>query len=386
MSLSVEVTHRFPGFTLEAAFTAPGGVTALFGRSGAGKTTLINAIAGLLNPDHGRIEAGGTVLTDTLRGIALPPSARRIGYVFQDARLFPHMTVRRNLEYGRRVAPRRDRPDDRRVQDIVALLGIEALLDRRPGALSGGEKQRVALGRAILSAPRLLLMDEPLAALDAARKAEILPYLARLRDLGLPILYVSHNLSEITQLADRMVLLDAGRVTASGRVGDVLSDPERQATLGRDAGAVLHARVVAQEADGLARLETGAGPVWVTRPDLPVPAQVRLRILSHEVMLATERPASISALNMLSGVVGRIVPDSTTPEGSGSVLVRIELGNNEALLSRITARSCAALQLAPGKPVHAILKSVSIDEVTRERSGTSQVLNRKCSTSPSLTS
>lgn len=251
MSLSVQISHAFPGFSLKVEFTAPPGVTALFGRSGAGKTTLVNAVAGLLKPDRALIAVDGTTLTDTARGLILPPHQRNIGYVFQDARLFPHLSVGGNLDYGRRFAPRDARPDAARFDEIVTLLGIGALLDRRPGALSGGEKQRVALGRALMSGPRLLLLDEPLSALDEARKAEILPYLERLRALSVPILYVSHSLPEITRLANHVVMLEAGRVTASGPVADILSDPASAAALGRETGALLEARVAAQDLTGL---------------------------------------------------------------------------------------------------------------------------------------
>ena len=285
---------------------------------------------------------------------------RRIGYVFQDSRLFPHLSVRGNLGYGRRFALRADRPDDRRVTEIVDLLGIGAFLDRRPGALSGGERQRVALGRAILSGPRLLLMDEPLAALDEARKAEILPYLEALRDLGLPILYVSHNVAEISRLADRVVMLDQGRVTADGTVAELLSDPASGAALGRETGALIPARVAAQEPDGLARLEGPAGPIWVARPDLKPGAPVRVRVLAQEVMLATEKPHRISALNLFEGHVARIETD-----GPGGVLVQVRLAENTAILSRITPRSLRALGLEPGCRVYAILKTVSIAEVAR---------------------
>lgn len=361
MTLSVELKQSFPDFVLDLAFTAGPGVTALFGRSGAGKTTVVNAVAGLLRPDRGRISVGGRVLLDTAQRIDLPPHRRRVGYVFQDARLFPHLSVRGNLEYGRRFAPRANRPAPARFDEVVALLGIGALLDRRPGALSGGERQRVAFGRAILSAPRLLLLDEPLAALDEARKAEIMPYLEGLRDLGLPILYVSHSAAEITRLANHVVMMEAGRAIASGPVEAVLSDPASAGALGQETGALIHARLVRQDEDGLARLDTPAGPAWIARPDLPEGAQVRLRILARDVMLATARPQAISALNVLSGTVDRI-----TPETDGSVLVRVALGADTAILSRITERSRRALDLTPGRPVHAILKSVSIADVAQD--------------------
>ncbi|WP_225028829.1 molybdenum ABC transporter ATP-binding protein, partial [Xinfangfangia pollutisoli] len=223
MTLEVALSHRFAGFTMELSFAAPPGVTALFGPSGSGKTTVVNAVAGLMRPERGRVVLDGRVLTDSAAGTHVPPHRRRIGYVFQDARLFPHLTVRQNLLYGRFFAPKGEGPTLPRIAD---LLGLEPLLARRPGALSGGEKSRVALGRAILSRPDLLIMDEPLAALDEARKAEILPYLERLRDLlHLPILYVSHSAAEVARLATTVVLLQAGRVTAAGPAAEVFADP-----------------------------------------------------------------------------------------------------------------------------------------------------------------
>lgn len=215
MTLSVALAHAFPGFRLDLAFEAPPGVTALFGPSGSGKTTVVNAVAGLLRPDRGRVVVDGTVLLDTARGIALPPHRRGAGYVFQEGRLLPHLTVRQNLLYGRWFAPR-DRPGPE-LGEVVDLLGLGALLRRRPAALSGGERSRVALGRALMSKPRVLLLDEPLAALDDARKAEILPYLERLRDdTRLPILYVSHSRAEVARLAGTVVHMEAGRVVGIG--------------------------------------------------------------------------------------------------------------------------------------------------------------------------
>ena len=222
--LEVAIKHAFADFTLDAAFTAPPGVTVLFGRSGSGKTTLVNAVAGLLMPDQGRIARATGCCWTPRKGIRLRPHKRRLGYVFQEGRLFPHLTVRQNLAYGAwfapKDAPRADMPR------VVEMLGIGPLLDRRPAALSGGEKQRVAIGRALLSAPRLILADEPLAALDEARKAEILPYFERLRDeVSVPILYVSHSASEVARLATTVIALDAGRVVAQGSAAAVLGDP-----------------------------------------------------------------------------------------------------------------------------------------------------------------
>ena len=351
--LSVALSHRFGDFGLELAFDAPAGVTALFGRSGSGKSSVINAVAGLLRPDRGRITLGDQVLTDTARGLAVPPHRRRMGYVFQDGRLFPHLTVRQNLRYGRWFAP----PSDGAAFDrIVSLLDIAPLLHRRPAALSGGEKSRVAIGRAILSNPRLLLMDEPLAALDEGLKAEILPYLERLRDeVALPILYVSHSLAEVARLATTVILMDAGRVTRQGPTAEVLSDPAAAPLLGlREAGSILTAHLSAHEADGLSRLLVAGHPVWLPRLSAPPGAVLRLRILAQDVMVATERPKGLSALNILPGVIEEI----RIGEGPGAIL-RLRVGP-EALLARVTRRSVAALDLTPGQTVFAVVKAVSV--------------------------
>lgn len=352
--LEVRLQQAFDGFSLDIAFDAPPGVTALFGRSGAGKTTIVNAVAGLMRPQGGRIVLDGQVLFDADQRICVPPHRRRIGYVFQDARLFPHLSVRRNLTYGRRFAPTLDGAPA--FERIVTLLGLEHLLDRRPGALSGGEKQRVALGRAILSNPRMLLMDEPLAALDEARKTEILTYLERLRDeVGLPILYVSHAMAEVARLATTVVLVDQGRVRLAGPADRVLADPEAAPSLGlREAGAILTARVAAHEADGLSRLETAAGPVWVPRVGAEPGHELRLRILAQDVMLATERPRGVSALNVLAGRVTAV----RLGDGPGA-LVQLSVGG-APMLARITRRSAAALGLETGLTVFAVLKAVSV--------------------------
>ena len=226
MTLSVQVQHRVGDFTLNASFETEGHLVALFGRSGAGKTTLVNVIAGLIVPDRGRVVVDAITLVDTDRGVFVPKHRRRIGYVFQEGRLFPHLTVHQNLLFGRFFTPRGDRYGS--LGHVVDLLGLGALLDRRPGSLSGGEKQRVALGRALLRSPRLLLMDEPLASLDDTRKAEILPYIETLRDeVRVPIVYVSHAVSEVMRLATTVVALRAGRVTSVGPAADVMKDASR---------------------------------------------------------------------------------------------------------------------------------------------------------------
>lgn len=226
--LNVNVKKRLGSFTVDVAFaTGAAGVTALFGRSGAGKTSIINMVAGLIAPDDGLIAVNGSKLFDSVHSVDIPPERRRCGYIFQDGRLFPHLTVQGNLMYGMKLVPR----TERRVSydQVVGLLGIGHLLDRRPAKLSGGEKQRVAIGRALLTSPRLLLMDEPLASLDMARKEEVLPFIARLpRELFIPILYVSHSLDEVLNLADEVVLIDAGKVLANGRAEDLVCQLDLQ--------------------------------------------------------------------------------------------------------------------------------------------------------------
>lgn len=351
--LEVSLGHTLPGFSLDLAFTAPAGVTALFGRSGSGKTTVVNAVAGLLRPDRGRIVLDGRVLFDSTAGANLPPHRRRLGYVFQDARLFPHLTVRQNLTYARWFRPHRDTAE---LDRIVDMLGIAPLLARRPAGLSGGERQRVAIGRALLSDPAALLMDEPLAALDDARKAEILPYLERLRDLtGVPILYVSHSISEVARLATTLVLVEAGRLVRAGPAEEVLSDPLVAPALGlRDAGAVLAVRVAGHEPDGLTRLEASAGPLWLPSLAAAPGTWLRIRIAAQDVMLARDRPTGISALNILPATVTAL----RLGEGPGAT-VQLRAGE-DLILARITRRSAEALALAPGVPVHAVVKSVSV--------------------------
>jgi len=351
MSLSVALHHRFPGFVLDVSFDAPTGLTALFGRSGSGKTSVINAVAGILRPDRGRISANGAVVFDSAKAINLPPHRRHLGYVFQDARLFPHLTVRQNLRYGRWFAPKLPGPD---FDQITDLLGLQNLLNRRPTALSGGEKSRVAIGRALLSNPALLLMDEPFAALDETRKAELLPYIEALRDqTKTPILYVSHALPEVARLATTIVVLDQGKVLRAGPATDLLADPELAPKLGlRDAGAVLTATVTAQDADGLTELATMGGPLWLPRLSSPPGTRLRIRIAAQDVILSRHRPEGLSALNILQA---RISDIRLSEHGA---VVQLAIGP-EHLLARITHRSANALGLAPGDAIFAIVKSVA---------------------------
>ncbi len=354
MSLQVDIAHRFEGFALSATFETGPGVTALFGASGSGKTTLANAISGLLTPDLGRIALGGDVLLDRSQGVNLPAARRRIGVVFQEGRLFPHLTVARNIAFGARYAPLGAPGLD--AGAIMGMLGIEALMERRPRSLSGGEKQRVAIARALLMRPRLLLMDEPLAALDGPRKDEILPYLERLRDSGtVPIVYVTHSVAEIARLADRIVVLRDGRVLRQGDVTDVLSDPAMVPLIGvREAGSVLMARVIERNPGGLGRLEIGGGELRLPGIEAEVGTGVRVRVLAQDVLISLTRPMGLSSRNILLAVVEEVYRG----EGPG-VAVSLRIGPSR-LLARITVDAMEELGLRPGLDCFAVLKATAV--------------------------
>jgi molybdate transport system ATP-binding protein len=351
----IVLNHRLGGFMLDAAFSFGGspGVTALFGPSGAGKSTILNAIAGLITPDAGRIALNGETLLDTERGRNVKAHARRIGVVFQDARLFPHFDVKTNLLYGWRRSPHRAAPG--RIESVIGLLGLEHLLTRRPRTLSGGERSRVALGRALLMNPRALLLDEPLAALDAARKAEIVPYLERLvRETKIPMLYVSHSLDEVAQLADRMVVLDKGRVLAEGSVFDVTARLDLQTGRALLPGAVLEATVARHDAaHALTELALGGETLIVPHIAHAPGDSVRIRIDAQDVMLALTRPEGISANNILSATIAAIAEDAAHAD------VKLDLAEGQ-LIARITRRSLERLKLIPGMSVFAVVKSVTV--------------------------
>ncbi|SFJ58794.1 molybdenum ABC transporter ATP-binding protein [Jannaschia pohangensis] len=340
--LEVSVQRRAGDFTLDVALEASSGVTAVFGPSGAGKTTLARCVAGLARPDAGRIVLNGRVLFDGTTDLA--PHRRGIGYVFQEARLFPHLDVRGNLMFG---APRGEEAGP-----VAEMLGIADLMDRRPAGLSGGEAARVAIGRALLRQPELLILDEPLAALDARRRAAILPWLGRVREAGVPILYISHAIEEVARLADTLVLLRDGAVVRAGPLAEVLSDPVAAALMGpSQAGAVLEG-VVTAVADGLAAVETPAGVLHV--PGGEVGQRLRIRIRAEDIIVATARPEGVSALNVLPAVVEAVQPG----QGPG-VMLRLRAGEG-ALLARITRRSAERLSLAPGVAVWAIVKTSGV--------------------------
>lgn len=354
MSLKVDIIHNFGTAALDVRFSAPAGVTALFGRSGAGKTSVVNAVAGLLRPDEGHIRLNGRVLQDA--GSFVPAHKRRLGYVFQDARLFAHMSVAQNLDYGTRFARSRPASDHISRDDVIGLLGLAPLLTRRPHSLSGGEKQRVAIGRALLSRPDMLLMDEPLAALDAARKSDILPYLERLKSAAhMPILYVSHALDEVARLADTLVLLHNGACVTAGPVFDVLADPAHMPLLGvREAGSVLRGTVLSHATDGLSAIAVPGGTLLLPGIEATIGAEVRLRIRASDVILAKTRPEGLSSLNILPVTV-KSVHIGTGP-GAAIALD----ANGTGLLARITARSAREMQLAPGMDCFALLKATSV--------------------------
>jgi molybdate transport system ATP-binding protein len=355
MSLAVDITHRFGSFQLEARFVSDGRLTAFFGRSGSGKTTLVNIIAGVVRPDRGRIVLDDRSLVDTERRIFVPKHRRRVGYVFQEGRLFPHLTVRQNLVFGRWFTPKAERKIG--LDHVLDLLGIGHLLDRHPGALSGGEKQRVAIGRALLTSPQLLLLDEPLASLDETRKEDILPFIERLRDEAqVPIVYVSHSLAEVTRLATTVVAIQDGRIIAVGAPTDVLGRADLIVSDAAEAGALIEAAVAAHDPSfGLTTLHSPAGALQAPRLDLPLGTPVRVRIRARDVMIATARPDGLSALNVLPGRV--VALDSA---GEGSVDVALDCGGIR-LAARLTRKSVDGLALAPGREVYAVIKSVALD-------------------------
>ena len=361
--LEMTVEKRLGNFTIDVSLTCEtAGIVAFYGRSGAGKTSLVNMLAGLLRPDRGRIVVNGITLFDSTQGIDVPPERRRLGYVFQEARLFPHMTVRGNLHYGLRRVPAGERTIA--PEHVIALLGLEAYLARRPHHLSGGEKQRVALGRALLANPRLLLMDEPLASLDQPRKDEVLPFIERLRDeMAIPIVYVSHSMPEIVRLADTMVLVSDGRVEAVGAIDELTSRLDLRPLTGRyEAGAVIQARVAGHDRDyGITDLAFAGGRLRVPHVGLPVGARLRLRIRARDVALALEPPRRTSILNAIPAVVSEI-----GPEEGPQVDLRVEAGAT-SIWARITRRSLADLALQPGTPVTVLIKAVAVDRYSLGR-------------------
>ena len=350
--LKIDARKKLAEFKWQGQLEIRPGVTALFGQSGAGKTSLVNMVAGLLTPDEGEIAIGGTCVFSSRNGVNLPPEQRPVGVVFQDGRLFPHLTVRGNLEYGRtrgsRAAPALD--------EVVELLELEALLGRRPMSLSGGEQQRVAIGRALLTAPDVLLLDEPLAGLDGERRGEVLGFLERLKqDSDRIIVYVTHRMEEVVRLANRLVLIDHGEVRSAGGLQDLLGRPELQAVIGqRTAGALLSCRMEQiDDGDGLSRLSCSGHTLLLPRLNLQAGSDIVLQVRAGDVSLSLEPPRRSSVLNVMRGTVERVVQE----DGAlADVVVRM----GQKLWARVTRRSVRELGLSPGVEVYATIKAASL--------------------------
>lgn len=352
MSIRAQFRLDYPGFTLDVNLELPGqGVSALFGHSGSGKTTLLRCIAGL-EQGMGRLEVNGETWQDATR--FLPTYRRPLGYVFQEANLFAHLSVQGNLDYGMRRAIG---ADFSRRAAIVELLGIDHLLERKPDRLSGGERQRVAIARALLTGPRLLLMDEPLAALDLARKQEILPYLERMHDeLDIPVLYVSHAPDEVARLADHLVVMEGGRAVAQGPLAETLARTDLPIHLGEDAGVVFSGTVLERDAEWhLARVGFDGGELWVRDNGVAVGRGVRMRILARDVSVARSHHEDVSIMNLLPATVMA----HASEDHPALALVQLRVGNT-LLLARLTRRSAQRLDLAPGSQVWVQIKAVAL--------------------------
>ena len=354
--IDVDIRQRLGSFRLEVKFALDRRVVGLFGRSGSGKTSLINAIAGISRPAQGHVRIAGTTLFDSALGVDVPSARRGIGYVFQDSLLFPHLSVEDNLLYGHRLR----RTSERFIElpQVLGLLGLEPLLRRKPGTLSGGEKQRVAIGRALLAQPRLMLLDEPLAALDGPRKGEILDYIERLRDvLRLPMIYVSHSVPEITRVADALVVMSDGKDIAVGDVQWVMARMDLKPYTGRyEAGALVETTVLAHDTPHqLTRLRFSGGELIVPRLVAKPGEQVRVRIRARDVSIALERPRNISIQNILAGRVLAI-----SDEAGPIVDVQLAVGE-ETLIARITRRSREELGIVVGQDLYALVKAVTFD-------------------------
>ncbi len=353
--LAVAAAKKLGAFVLDVRFDLPTpGVAALFGRSGSGKSTVVNTIAGLLKPEVGRIVLDGSVLLDTQQQIDVPPERRRVGYVFQDARLFPHLSVAGNLRYAERRAAGSAYVS---LDTVTGLLDLGALMDRRTHQLSGGERQRVAIGRALLTQPRLLLLDEPLAALDGARREEVLPYLESLRDqLSIPMVYVTHDFEEVLRLATHLVLMESGAVVAQGELAEMSLEPHLRSLIGPDqVGAIIDGMVLGfDSASGLTKVRVGHGDLYVQSKALAVGTYLRVQLLARDVIVSTQIPGRLSVRNCLAGRVTGVQDDDL-----GSDLVTIDIGG-AAIVARITKAATRELSLTPQMNAWALVKSVSL--------------------------
>ncbi len=352
--LDVNITGKVGNFPINAAFSAAPGITGVFGHSGSGKTSLLKMISGLVRPQSGRIVISGKPVFDSDAGINVPVHRRNAGFVFQDGRLFPHMTVARNLAYAQRHGGRSSAAG---LEPVIELLGLAALLDRKPGTLSGGERQRVAIGRALLSDPQLLLMDEPLSSLDHARRQEVLPYLERMREeTRVPIIYVSHEIDEVVRLADTLVVLSQGDVLASGPTAEVFGRIDLGPAVGRhEAGAIIDGQVEhGRDAYGLSTVVAGGERIELAAGDLSPGAKVRMRVRARDVSIAVNRPEGVSIRNCLAVRIASINRDETFAE------LVLTLGD-QVLRARITVKSLEELGLREGMAVYALLKAISVE-------------------------
>ncbi len=356
--INIDIQRKKGNFSVAAKIKTNGGLTAFFGRSGSGKTSIINMIAGLDTPDAGMIVINDFVLFDFKSKINVAPEKRKIGYIFQDGRLFPHLNVRSNLLYARRFM----RPilDPQKFTTIINLLGLEHLLDRRPTTLSGGEQQRVAIGRALLAEPQLLLMDEPLASLDSARKAEVLPFIENLRDqFKTPILYVSHAIDEVIRLADTMVVLERGNTIAQGEVEDLMSRLDLRPLTGRyESGSILSVSITAQDTKyGLTELSFSGHKLLIPRINFPINTNLRMRIQARDVSLSRSKPTQTSILNVFEATIMKIRPSSMS-----QCEILLDIGTS--LIARITQKSVIDLELKVGDKVYTQVKAAAIDHRT----------------------
>ncbi len=346
---------NYGGFSLDVDLALPGrGVTALFGTSGSGKTTCLRVIAGLERASDAYLEVNGEIWQDDQRGIFLPTYKRSLGYVFQEASLFAHLDVKRNLEYGMRRISTTSRQVS--LDQAVSLLDIGHLMQRKPDKLSGGERQRVAIARALATSPRILLMDEPLAALDAKRKSEIMPYLERLHDeLDIPILYVSHSPDEVARLADHLVLLENGKVIASGATNDLLTRLDLDVARGDSASALVTATISAHDPGfHLSSATFSGGQLLLPQQSATIGQQVRIRVQARDVSLSLTPQRDTSILNIVAATVTELSSDS-----AGQVMVGLD-ANGTRLLARITSKSCVEMDLVPGKALYAQIKGIAI--------------------------
>jgi molybdate transport system ATP-binding protein len=351
--IDLSIKKRYGQFQINVEFAFQRkGVTALIGESGAGKTSIINMVAGLTRPDHGHITINNRTLFDSATGSNILPEKRHIGYIFQDGRLFPHLSVQHNLVYGMNLVPKQDRFI--KVDQVVDLLGIGHLLKRMPSNLSGGEKQRVAIGRAILTSPEFLLMDEPLASLDEARKSDVLPFIAKLtREFSIPILYVSHSLNEVLNLADTIVILSAGRVVSYGETDEVLSRPDMQQFLGTSNYGALISTVIEDHSQSLTHLRFHGGLLHVPLLRFKKGSKIIVLIKARNVAISLEMPSNTSFQNILPARVDEIIERD-------EMMVDIHLDIGCMIISRITCASKESLGLKPGQQVYALVKGVAV--------------------------